>query len=91
MMRRSLPFAKRLQMSLREVQYAITARGEIAVMSYEHERCIAAARGVQQHREHAVAVFLIEIAGWLVREHTCGFGDECAGNGNALPLAARQL
>ena len=90
-MRRGLPLAERLQMPLREVQHPITARGEIAIMSDQNERRVAAARSVQQHREHAVTIFLIEIACRLVSKHACGFRDEGTRNGDTLALTTGQL
>ena len=91
LMRRSLPLAERLQMPLRQVQHAITARGKIAIVSDQHERCVTAPRRVQQHGENAITIFLIEIARGLVRQYARGFGDEGARNGNALTFTAGEL
>ena len=58
----------------------------------DHEGGLAQfAIGPDQHLENGFGVSCVQVAGWLVREHDCRAGNEGAGNGYTLLLAATQF
>ena len=60
-------------------------------MRHHHKSGAVVARQLQHQGEHAVGGGAVQIAGWLIGQHTRRVRDQRTRNGYALALAARQL
>ena len=74
-----------------QADLAVGVRGDDVVVRHEHDRGPALARGAEQQVEQLLAAHRVHAAGRLVGEDHGRTGDERAGDGDALRLAAGEL
>ena len=73
------------------VEDAVGDLGGLGVVGDHQDGLVELAAGGAEHFEDGVGVFGVEVAGGLVGEDDGGAGDEGAGDGDALLLAAGEL
>ncbi|KVM10822.1 hypothetical protein WL05_23790 [Burkholderia ubonensis] len=79
------------QATVLDLQASLHAIGDRRVMRHDNQRDVLVMVQGQQQIEYFARRCRIEIAGGFVCEDQRGLRDECAGNGDALPLATRKI
>jgi len=69
----------------------IAGGADLRVVSDDEQRLATLAVEATEQAEHLGGAGGVKVAGRLVAEHEPRFVDQCAGNGDALLLAAREL
>ncbi len=80
-----------LQLPAVQPQQPVAARGQLLVVRHHHEGGAGLAGQLHHPREDLVGGAAVQVAGRLVGQHAGGPGDQGAGDGHALALAARKL
>lgn len=76
---------------LLHLQYAITACGQVGIVSDDDRRQTAFAVALPHQLENFLARGEVEIARWLVREKQHWVGEKSSRNGHSLLLSAGEL
>ena len=79
------------QTAVAHVQDAVSNRGRLRVMRDHQYRLLELLVRAPQHLQHGIGIGSVEVAGRLIGKNNGGAGNERAGNGNPLLLAARKL
>jgi hypothetical protein len=78
-------------LAVAHVEDAVGDLSGVGIVGDHEDGLVELAAGVMEHLKDGVGVLGIEVAGGFIGKDDGGTGDESAGDGDALLLAAREL